>query len=473
MKKYTSMAMLGMICAGVLLQSAPAFAEEQPAMANSNVTANVKSGGLLLEIKGNALNAKDADFSKLVIGQDIADLPIGNLINVTDHTGGDGWTVAVKNTSYTDNESLNLKLGTDEANVDLTGSDSIVATGQSQLATITREGTFSATWGATPKKGDFKNELEWTLTPGIAEADVDVNSDENDGKVYIANMRPAYHNAETSQDYGDVWGKFEINDNGTLTLVNTFANRELTEKLPGVGGGIQFKIPDTVDGIKVTEVGTNTFKDPVDPINGGYVILDSPVIFPKYLEHIHDDALSGAMGWGNDSPGWIPSTVKTIGNNALGSGNFRVAGFENLESIGEANSVNFIFEGDVNLSKLKSYSDNAFNRVDATGSLILGKDLKTVPYMSAGYTVDYDKFLSGTVTIPEGIESIPGGSLGSAHFTGTLTLPSTLTEFGGGAMSNTQFDNVVNNSSLSIDEGTLPMNSIRMADGTYYGDLVE
>lgn len=472
MKKYTSMAMLGLVCTSILLQAAPAFAAEQPATDNSNVTANVNSGGLDLEIKGNALNAKDADFKNIVIGQTIPDVAIADLINVTDHTGGNGWTVSVKNNSYTDNESLNLKLKTGEATVDLTGNDSVVATGQSQLETITNEGTFSATWRNTPKQGAFTNELQWTLSPGLQLPPMNIESDENDGQTYIALMRPAYTDEEHGQEFGDIWGKFEKIENGTLALVNTFANRELTEKLPGVGGTRGFKIPDTVDGIKVTEVGTNTFKDPVDPDNG-YVIIDGPISFPIYLETIRKDALSGAMGWGNDNPGWIPNTIKTIEDNGLGSGNFRVEGFENLETIGETGSVNFIFDGDVNLSKLKSYGDNSFNRVDATGSLILGNGIKTVPYISAGYTVDYDKFLSGTVTIPEGIESIPGGSLGAAHFTGTLTLPSTLTEFGGGAMSSTKFDKVVNNSSLSIEEGTLPMNSIGMADGSFYGDELQ
>lgn len=159
---------------GLLTSGVTAFAADEPANANSNVTANIQSGGLDLEIGGNhtGVGANDAFLGDLTIGQDIANVTVTDLTKVTDHTDADGWTLDVKADNYdTTKDTLNVKLAVGEhAQVDLTGTAAKVSEGISQRDQIVEDGTFSATWGNTPKQGAYQSNLTWTLAPVVTPA---------------------------------------------------------------------------------------------------------------------------------------------------------------------------------------------------------------------------------------------------------------------------------------------------------------
>lgn len=155
---------------GLLTSGVTAFAADKPATANSNVTANIESGGLDLEITGNGeVGANDAFLGDLTIGQDIAPVTVNNLVGVTDHTGGDGWTLDVKADNYQttkDDLAVNLQVG-EFGKIALTDTAQTVGNGISQLDKYTYDGEFSATWGNTPKKGAYTSNLVWTLAPVV------------------------------------------------------------------------------------------------------------------------------------------------------------------------------------------------------------------------------------------------------------------------------------------------------------------
>lgn len=141
------------------------FAAEDVATANSNVTANVVSGGLGLE-------AKDHDFGNLTIGTPIPSNHVDGLTTVTDHTGANGWDLTLKSTNY-DVTKENVRLGVQAdggEKVIITGESAHYLSGESKLDPITTGGTFTGEWGESPKQGAYENNLMWTLTPKLNEA---------------------------------------------------------------------------------------------------------------------------------------------------------------------------------------------------------------------------------------------------------------------------------------------------------------
>lgn len=205
--RKTGMVMLVGIVAPTLL--ATTVAAEDPLNDNSHVTANVNSGGLKLEVK-------DAILGDLVIGQTINPVTVEGLAIITDHTGGNGWELTVKNASYeTNKNTLEVGLTMDES-IKLTGESQKIATGLSTLTSQDKKGTFTADWGATPSKGAYSSELNWTLTPAMRAdnifdeylADENTNSYftgigvtiyDNEG-VAIAMMAPALDDGEFTRE---------------------------------------------------------------------------------------------------------------------------------------------------------------------------------------------------------------------------------------------------------------------------------
>lgn len=162
-----------MVAGSVLSMAAPvAFADEapaeKPAEAKSTVKADVKSGGLHLIVNGNGTgaDAKDVNFGTLKINGDINPVKVADLATVTDHTGANGWELKVKTTNYADVEkTMKVTLNMDGKDSIMTSADSSIATGQSQLDDIVKEGTFKGEWGVKPEAKAFSQALTWTLSP--------------------------------------------------------------------------------------------------------------------------------------------------------------------------------------------------------------------------------------------------------------------------------------------------------------------
>lgn len=163
--KLKGILMLAAILMPIAGSTLTTFAAEQPAIDNSNVTANVNSGGLHLKVK-------DHDFGNLTIGTPIPENHVDGLTEVTDHTGSNGWDLALKSTNY-DVTKDNILLGVQAdggEKVNITGESAPYLSGESQLDPISTGGTFTGEWGTTPKQGGYENNLMWTLTPKLHEA---------------------------------------------------------------------------------------------------------------------------------------------------------------------------------------------------------------------------------------------------------------------------------------------------------------
>lgn len=472
MKKYVSLAMLGLVCGGVLLQTVTAFADEPATNDDSKVTAAVGNGGMTVNIIGNDFEGKDAHFGILTIGDDIPDVIVPGLIDVLDHSGGDGWSLAVKNLSYTDDETLNVKLETETAFVDLTSNDELVATGVSRLAPSTGDGVFSATWGHTPSSTYFHNVLEWTLTPGMTVPPVDLESEQSDGHTFIVLIGEGAGMGKKA----DVWGEFTKNSDGTLTLVKVAGDVNMSSRVDIV---VDIKIPDLVDGIKVTEIGSKAFlgDEFANPPYGSNYHAGG-LKLPIYLEVLHDQALGNLL---SAKDVWLPNTIRHIGESATAPTEFIAEGFENLKTIGNQNYGKFkMANGNLDLSSLESADEyGEFLYVEATGDVILGDKMKTAPILkntddgiSNG---DESTRHSGSIVIPEGVEIIPDRAFQNANFTGVLSLPTSLKRVEHDAFVNSQFTDVENpndlerNNDSSVDG--IYEKSIRLKNGLFYQEV--
>lgn len=136
------------------------FAEEQPATDTSNVTANIQSGGM-------SLLAADADFGNLTIGVTPEPAQVPGLLKVTDHTGGNGFSVNVKSTNFNETKDTLMTTAHLENDVALTDEAAEIQTGQSMLKEQVFDGSITGEWGATPKSGEFSQDLLWTMTADI------------------------------------------------------------------------------------------------------------------------------------------------------------------------------------------------------------------------------------------------------------------------------------------------------------------
>lgn len=164
--KIKGLFMSAAVLAPMALAPIGVFAEEQPATDTSTVTANIESGGM-------SLVAADADFGDLVIGTAPKTAEVTDFLKVTDHTGGDGFSVNVKATNYNETKDTLLTTAHLENDVPLTDEAAEIQTGQSKLGEQKFTGSVTGEWGATPKAGAFSQDLVWTMTANIAPEEIE------------------------------------------------------------------------------------------------------------------------------------------------------------------------------------------------------------------------------------------------------------------------------------------------------------
>lgn len=163
---------IGMLAPTVM--AAGAGQEDVTKPENSHVTANIKSGGMNLEVAGNGGEINDTFLGDLVIYDEIAETVTTNLIKVIDRTGAEGWKLSVRADNFADTEktlAATVKLGADGPTVPLTDTEMVAQSGDSTLNEHTFNGAFNALWGQAPERGDYSSDLTWTLTPKVLTED--------------------------------------------------------------------------------------------------------------------------------------------------------------------------------------------------------------------------------------------------------------------------------------------------------------
>ena len=159
-------------------------------------------------------------------------------------------------------------------------------------------------------------------------------------------------------------------ENGTLTFKDGPAETAIITKWTGKSEKHEVKIPDTVEGRKVSAIGESAFY---------YQTLVTKVVLPDTVEYIDNFAFAGCVSLETIV---IPASVKWIGELAFqGCESLKEVKFEGgeLESIG-----NFAFNDCTNLAKitlpegLKSIGDQAFGDCKSLESLTTPSTLETI-----------------------------------------------------------------------------------------------
>ena len=167
-------------------------------------------------------------------------------------------------------------------------------------------------------------------------------------------------------------------------------------------------IQTIVIGDQITQIGWNAFP----------WTACSTIKFGKNVRSIGERAFNGCRNLNGDLT--LPDSVQTIGAGA----------FQGCEKL----------SGDLTIpDSVQTIGDSAFEFCTGlNGTLTLGKNLRTI-----GKKAFSGCAFTGSLTIPEGVTEIAGGTFSSSRsngmFTGTLTLPSTLKTIGASAFSYTDF----------------------------------
>ncbi len=144
------------------------------------------------------------------------------------------------------------------------------------------------------------------------------------------------------------------------------------------------------------------------------------VTFPSTLEEIGASAFSGCKSLMTEVS--FPESLKSIGCSAF-----------------EASAI----KGNLILPQnLEVIEERAFNRCSyLTGSLIIPNKITEIPNMAfSTYDVDTGKRgFNGTLTLPDGLQSIGDEAFRKASFKGELTIPESVYRIGDGAFYNTEF----------------------------------
>lgn len=181
------------IITGVMLSSSvlsmaatslTAFAGENEAGDTSQVTATIKNGGMDLQINGNAdgndvdgANLTDIFLGEYEVADDLKPVEINNIAEVTDHTGGLGWTLSARITNFADTEETitnELRVGHELGGIEenfypLNDVDTVFTSGLGQVDTYSLHGTLAPSWGINPQVGDYVQNVAWTLSAVAAD----------------------------------------------------------------------------------------------------------------------------------------------------------------------------------------------------------------------------------------------------------------------------------------------------------------
>lgn len=153
-----------------------AFADSPaPTSANSEVSANIQSGGLSFKI--DSLQALDVNLGTLSINDEIPDVDVPEYLEVTDRTGANGWLINVSATNFDETKDT-IRNTITLTNAQDVESDAVVISDAAQLAVSGPslrdpqkiKGVVASEWGVSPENKGFNSELLWTLTPNVAEA---------------------------------------------------------------------------------------------------------------------------------------------------------------------------------------------------------------------------------------------------------------------------------------------------------------
>ena len=144
------------------------------------------------------------------------------------------------------------------------------------------------------------------------------------------------------------------------------------------------------------------------------------VNFPNTLEYIGPGAFSGCKSLLCELI--LPETLKSIGRYAF-----------------EASAI----KGNLILPQnLEVIEERAFNRCSyLTGSLIIPNKITEIPNSAfSTYDVDTGEHgFNGTLTLPDGLQTIGDDAFRKASFKGELTIPQSVSRIGDGAFYNTEF----------------------------------
>ena len=195
-------------------------------------------------------------------------------------------------------------------------------------------------------------------------------------------------------------------------------------------------IQTIVIGDQITQIGWNAFPR----------TACSTIKFGKNVRSIGERAFNGCRNLNGDLT--LPDSVQTIGAGA----------FQGCEKL----------SGDLTIpDSVQTIGNSAFEFCTGlNGTLTLGKNLRTI-----GKKAFSGCAFTGSLTIPEGVTEIAGGTFSSSRsngmFTGTLTLPSTLKTIGASAFSYAEFSG-----ELLIPDGvtSIGANAFKECDG--FGGLL-
>ena len=216
---------------------------------------------------------------------------------------------------------------------------------------------------------------------------------------------------------------FTYTDNGDGTCTITGENPD--NPLPSHDGLV---IPDEINGLKVTIIGSNAFGNITDNHFTGSLIISDNVIDIEYAA-FKNCGFTGTL---------------ILGDNIVNIGNAAFSGND--------------FIGDLHIpDNVKTIGWDAFSYNEFSGNLILGKSVQTI-----GFCAFYGNSLTGDLIIPDsvieinqqafcansfdgvlkigtGIQYIPNSMVSSNNFTGDLIIPDNVTEISTRAFYNCGF----------------------------------
>ncbi|SIQ06313.1 Leucine rich repeat-containing protein [Alkalispirochaeta americana] len=188
-----------------------------------------------------------------------------------------------------------------------------------------------------------------------------------------------------------------------------------------------FTGPLNLENLSLTSIEANTFTDT------GFT---GTLVIPESVQTIGVQAFQNANFTGSLV---ISDSVTTVGNAA-----FQNAGFdgsltlgENLETIGPEAFRNNQFTGGLTIPGSVAFiGASAFRTAGFTGPL----NLENLSLTSIEITTFADTGLTGTLVIPESVQTIGGQAFMNTNFTGNLVIPDAVTTVGNAAFRTAGFD---------------------------------
>lgn len=131
---------------------------------NTSITGVAEVGDL-------KVSSKDIDLGKLVIGEEIKNEEVGDLVKVLNHTGFEnGVNLMVRSNNYKthkDNIKLALTYGDNEKLI--TNNNVDLENFSTDITEQVRSGSFGGEWGNFAKAGVYRNNLVWTVIPEVVD----------------------------------------------------------------------------------------------------------------------------------------------------------------------------------------------------------------------------------------------------------------------------------------------------------------